>query len=237
MNKTCCLALLIGLAPGLMGCGTSDKGSSASGDASVTAAISAPNSIGQASGGVMPGDGQAAKQAALSSDSPAGAVHDFLEAVRSGNDEKTRQMLTPLARQKVAEHHMNVAPPSRDSAHFEVGEVQMVGEDGARVTVKWTDLDEDGHPSSYETLWMVRHESEGWRIAGVAAPVFEGQPPLVLNFEDPEDMVRKRKLVREEEERQAAEATQATPEGPAGVPGGPAQPQREATDSEKIGKP
>jgi hypothetical protein len=101
---------------------------------------------------------------------------------------------------------MVVAPPGSDTARFEVGQVQTLGDDGARVAIKWTDLDETGKPHSDEVLWMVRRVDEGWRIAGVAAPVFEGEPPLLLNFEDPADMLAKQKLVREEIKRRADQA-------------------------------
>ncbi len=134
------------------------------------------------------------------------AVFDFLEAVRTGNDEAASRMLTPLAREKVAEQHLVVAPPGTDTARFTLGSVERLADDGARVTVNWTDLDEDGKPRTDQVTWMVRRVDEGWRIAGVAAPVFDGEPPLLLNFEDPEDMLRKQKMVRDEVRRRTEEA-------------------------------
>jgi hypothetical protein len=140
-------------------------------------------------------------------DGPDRAVFDFLEAVRTGNDDKAAKMLTPLARQKVAEQHLVVAPQGTDTAHFEVGQVQLLAPDGARVSVKWSDLDEKGKRRTDEVLWMLRRVEEGWRVAGVAAPVFEGEPPLLLNFEDPADMIEKQKMVREEVKRRAEQAS------------------------------
>ena len=69
--------------------------------------------------------------------------------------------------------------------------------------VTWTDIDPDGQPKTDEAIWVLRHESRGWRIAGVAAQVFPGEPPLLLNFEDPQDMIRKQQWVREEIQRRA----------------------------------
>jgi hypothetical protein len=138
---------------------------------------------------------------------PDRAVFDFLEAVRTGNDDKAAKMLTPLARQKVAEQHLVVAPQGTDTAHFEVRQVQLLAPDGARVSVKWSDLDENGKRRTDEVLWMLRRVEEGWRVAGVAAPVFEGEPPLLLNFEDPADMIEKQKMVREEVKRRAEQAS------------------------------
>src|SRR5579859_3872797 len=61
-------------------------------------------------------------------DGPARAVHDFLEAVRTGNDSKAAIMLTPVARRKTEEMQMTVAPPGSDTAKFEIGEVEFVQE-------------------------------------------------------------------------------------------------------------
>jgi hypothetical protein len=130
--------------------------------------------------------------------SPEKAVADFLEAVRTGNDELAAKMLSAVARQKTAALNRNVTPPASDTAKFSVGKVDYVGNDGARVACTWTDLDPDGQPKTDEAIWVVRRESDGWRIAGVAAQVFPGEPPLLLNFENPDDMFRKQQWVREE---------------------------------------
>jgi len=128
-----------------------------------------------------------------------------LEAVRTGNDPKATQMLSSLAREKTAALNRSVTPPASDTARFTVGKVELLGEDGARVSCTWTDMDVDGQPKTDRAVWVVRRESESWRIAGVAAQVFPGEPPLLLNFEDPEDMFRKQQWVREEIRRRTAE--------------------------------
>ena len=169
--------------------GVATAGCSKSGDSAATATASPDDSKATAATGRPQGAG------------PAAAVFDFLEAVRTGNDEKASTMLTPLARKKVAEQHLVVAPPGSDTAKFALGEVQALGDDGARVIIKWTDLDENNKPRTDQVTWMVRKVEEGWRIAGVAAPVFEGEPPVLLNFEDPKEMLRQQQLVREEMRR------------------------------------
>ena len=100
--------------------------------------------------------------------------------------------------------NMVVAPPGSESATFEVGEVELLSEgdeQGAHVASKWTDLGDDGQPHTDDIVWMLRKEPEGWRIAGMATTVFEGEPPLLLNFEDPQDMQRKQQLAEEEMQR------------------------------------
>lgn len=143
----------------------------------------------QASGG---------NQRALANDpGPAKAVDEFLSAVRAANDQKAAMMLTETARKKTKEMNVVVAPPGSPTASFKVGETEMV-EEGARVRSFWTDLGEDGKHHTDEIIWFLRQEPEGWRIAGMAMQIFEDQKPLLLNFEDPADMLRKQKLAEEE---------------------------------------
>ena len=55
---------------------------------------------------------------------PEAAVQVFLEAVRSGDDGQAGAMFTSLARQKIDELDLQVAPPGTDTARFTVGEAQ-----------------------------------------------------------------------------------------------------------------
>jgi hypothetical protein len=66
-----------------------------------------------------------------------------------------------------------------------------------------SDLDADSQRRSEDVVWVLRREPEGWRIGGVAATPFKGEPPLLLNFEDPEEMLRKQQWVQEEMRRRA----------------------------------
>jgi len=143
----------------------------------------------------------AASGAVAKADGPAAAVTEFLEAIRTGNDEVATRMLSKVARQKAAALNRSVTPPASDTAKFTVGKVDMIGDDGARVACTWTDLDPDRQPKTDEAFWIVRHEPEGWRIAGVAAQIFPGEKPVLLNFENPEEMVRQQQWVREEMRR------------------------------------
>lgn len=175
------------LAVSVLGCGGSEQGGQEPG----------------AGGGEARSGGGAGGNTAAQDKGPAAAVFDFLEAVRTGNDQKAALMLTKLARQKTAELNMEVAPPGSDTAQFKVGKVEHLAEGGARVASTWSDLDENSQRRTDEILWMVRREPEGWRIAGVAATVFKGEPPLLLNFEDPEEMLRKQEWVQKEMRRRA----------------------------------
>jgi hypothetical protein len=104
----------------------------------------------------------------------------------------------------------SVTPPASDTAKFSIVKVDYVNDDGARVACTWTDLDADGAQRTDKAIWVLRRENEAWRIVGVAAQVFPDEEPLLLNFEDPQDMFRKQQWVREEiRRRMAAEDLQA----------------------------
>jgi hypothetical protein len=82
-----------------------------------------------------------------------------------------------------------------------VGKVEFASDrGGAYVSSNWTDvIDDQGHTRTDEFIWVLRGEREGWRIVGLVTKVFADQPALVLNFEDPEDMDRKRTLLEQAE--------------------------------------
>jgi hypothetical protein len=138
----------------------------------------------------------AAQKAVIKTDTPQETVQVFLDAVRMGNDERASAMISSIARQKTAALTGSITPPASDTAKFSIGKVEYIGGDGARVASIWSDVDEEGQAHSDEAVWVLRKESDGWRVAGVAAMIFPGEEPVLLNFEDPEDMKHKQQEVR-----------------------------------------
>jgi hypothetical protein len=123
----------------------------------------------------------------------------FLEAVRLGDDQAAGSMLTELARQKTAQMDMVVAPPGSDTASFHVGQPHMISSDLARVPSRWTDLDHEGKPRTDDITWTVRCAAGAWRIAGMAARIVKDQPPVELDFENPQEMVRQQQRAEQED--------------------------------------
>ena len=64
-------------------------------------------------------------------------------------------------------------------------------DDGARVAMTWTDVDDEGKPTSDKAIWVLRKETEGWRVVGTAAIFFPGEEPVLLNFENPAEVKKK----------------------------------------------
>jgi len=141
---------------------------------------------------------------------PAETVTAFLDAVRRGDDVTAAAMFTETARQRASQMNIEVAPQGSDTARFGVGEVEYVDDALARVQSTWTDYDQEGQLRTDEMAWMLRREPEGWRVAGMAATVFPGESPLLLDFENPQETLRKLELLKEEVRRRSeAEAYQA----------------------------
>jgi hypothetical protein len=143
---------------------------------------------------------------------PEGVMGEFLEAIRHGNDEKASALLTTLARQKTEELEMVVAPPGSETASFKILAVEIEG-DEAQVGTDWTDLDVDEQPRTDRIVWLMRKETAGWRIHGMATRVFPDMPPIILNFEDPVDMLRKQRQAEEEIARRESQVEVREKEG------------------------
>lgn len=144
------------------------------------------------------------------------AVVAFLDAIKRGDDATARTLLTQVARAKTQELGISVAPPVNDNATYAVRACEIIGEAGdvVHVATTWTDVDPDGFKTTDNVIWVTRLDPEGWRIVGMAMKVFEDLPPLLLDFEDPEDMLAKQRLVAVELQKRATKGA-----APAAQPG------------------
>ena len=163
----------------------------------------------------------------VATDAAKAAVTKFLDAIKRGDDEGARAMLTKVARAKTLEMGISVAPPVDNAATYSIRECELIPDtdDLVHVGTTWTDTDADGFTTTENVVWAVRLDPEGWRVVGMATRIFDDLPPLLLNFEDPEDMLAKQALVAEELQKRAqkaaAEAAAGQPEARTAV--GPAE--------------
>jgi hypothetical protein len=139
---------------------------------------------------------------------PGETVTKFLTALKAGDQPRATSMLTVTAQREMAKSEATIQPPGSSTARFQVTQVEMLGEqqDGAHVLSEWTDTEDDGTVTSHEIVWILRREPSGWAIAGFATRVFDDQPPLILNFEDPQDLQHKRDAVDAEIARRTQES-------------------------------
>lgn len=138
----------------------------------------------------------------------------FLDAVKRGDDAAARGLLSKVAKAKTEEMGMSVAPPVADTAAYAVRDCEIIGDSGdvAHVATTWTDVAPDGSKSSENVIWVVRLDPEGWRVVGMALRVFDDMPPLLLNFEDPQDIIAKQRMLAAELEKRARKS--AEPQAP-----------------------
>ncbi|RCS51871.1 hypothetical protein DTL42_09940 [Bremerella cremea] len=148
---------------------------------------------------------------------PKAVVELFLHSLRDGDEATTSRLLTNKARSETAKHDMVVHPPGSKTAQFVVGQTIYTTEshDIAHVESNWTDVDEAGRRQSYEIVWILRQESLGWAVAGMATELFSGETPLVMNFEDPLDMLAQQQRAELELTRRGAAAAGSTQVMPA----------------------
>ena len=145
---------------------------------------------------------------APSTDPAKATVTAFLEAIKRGDDPGAQAMLTKVARAKTQELGISVAPPVNSTATYSIRECEVIAgtDDLVHVGTTWTDTDPDGFTTTENVVWAVRLDPEGWRVAGMATKIFDDMPPLLLNFEDPEDMIAKQEMVAQELQKRAQQA-------------------------------
>lgn len=167
------------LAVGIYGCGggeaEKEKGTSSS-------APTAQNEVAESETFTIPGD-------------PQESVTAFLNAMQTGDEKVAEAMLTTKAREETKRHGLAVQPPGTPSAKYQVGRVEYPEEGAAYVHCLWAETHEDQSEETYEVVWVLLGEKEGWRIAGIAMQLVEGTEPTFLNFENPEEMMETVRLV------------------------------------------
>ena len=151
------------------------------------------------------------------------AIRDFLEAIKRGDDAAARGMLTQVARTKTEEMGLSIAPPVPATATYSIRDGETIDKSGeiVHVSTTWTDTDSEGFTTTDEVVWVTRLDPEGWRVVGMAMKVFDDAPPLLLDFEDPADMLAKQRQVAMEIQRRAKAAA-----NPPAVRTGAAQPPK-----------
>jgi len=183
-----------------------------SGKPAATAPAQANSGQTAASGSSAAGQSGPAPQAiAVPGDAaPDYIVTVFLNSLRAGDSPTTESLLTSKARQELAKHSLSVDVQSAPNASYQVRPAEIVEANGAHVKSVWTEKFDDGE-ETYEIIWALRKQPEGWRLAGMAMELIPGQPMQFLNFEDPQDMLKKKDDAIAAMQAPAAETAQQPP--------------------------
>lgn len=130
------------------------------------------------------------KQQPAADTTPQQIVTQFLQALCQGDADAVTQLLTEKARVETKKHQLAVQPPGTAAAQYQVGKVELV-EGGAYVNSIWSEPAADGNRQRYEIVWVLRSQTDGWRVAGMAARIDANRELTYLNFEDPQEMLSK----------------------------------------------
>jgi hypothetical protein len=87
-----------------------------------------------------------------------------------------------------------VQPIGSPDARFEVTRSEAVPghDDAALVHSLWTEPSEGGEAAAtYEVVWALSHEEAGWRISGMILQLDPSAPPLMVDFENGDDVLAK----------------------------------------------
>jgi hypothetical protein len=194
------IATLLAIAIGLAGCSSKKAVDSAGTSASPQVAAN-PQAQGQPRVVTQP-------ISVPTSASPDQVVTVFLNALRSGDSPTTESLLTARARQELAKHSLSVDVQPAENALYQVRPADILADQsGAHVKSIWTEKFDDGD-ETYEIVWLLRRQADGWRVAGMAMQLIPGQDMQVLNFEDPADMLRKKEEAIASMQQPVAETAQ-----------------------------
>lgn len=160
-----------------------------------------------AAGSVAPRAGESADLADVPS--PTDVVSQFLDRVRRGGETTDAgQLLTQRAQSELKRIGRTVQPIGTPDARFDVRQAAAIPNEPGSMLVQsiWTEPNNDGSNGQYEVVWAVHREPVGWRISGLAMEMNPGQPPIVIDFENGDEMA---KLLAGSEQDDSANTQQA----------------------------
>lgn len=117
---------------------------------------------------------------------PQEVVLAFLNGMRDANSGVTAGLLTDIAQAETVKHDWPVQPPGAPSATYQLGESTFLDQQQTAVQVPciWSESDGAGGKIEFQVVWVLRRQTQGWRVAGFASEVVPGQPAYFFNFED-----------------------------------------------------
>lgn len=134
-------------------------------------------------------------------------VSHFLDRIRRGGENHNAMaLLTDRAQSELQRIGQIVQPIGSPDAKFEVTRSTPMpvdaAVDGENVTGRlvhciWTEPAAPGEadeaspePQTYQVVWSVMLQQDGWKISGLVLEMSPNEPPMVLDFENGEQMAR-----------------------------------------------
>ncbi|MBB3210303.1 hypothetical protein FHS27_006150 [Rhodopirellula rubra] len=152
-------------------------------------------------------DATAVGQSAPQASEAEAVVSHFLDRIRRGGENHNAMaLLTDRARSELSRIGQVVQPIGSPDAHFKITrstpmpvDESVAGEGftGRLVHCIWTEpavRDASGAAvsatESYQVVWSVVLQNDGWKISGLVLEMSAQEPPLILDFENGEHMAK-----------------------------------------------
>ena len=168
---------------------------------------------------------------------PRQTVNDFLIAVKAGDHKMATTLLSEAAQQEAWKNGLAITSDGFPDAKFSISEAEVLeGNQEAHVMTVWENVREYGDQKRFECVWLLRNETHGWCVYGMAMRLeVEPPQPLVFDFENQVEMQRRQEWAQKQIEQYqqlkahqaqaAAMAQQVGTHGPAAPGAQPAQQQ------------
>ncbi len=120
-------------------------------------------------------------------------VSQFLDQVRRGGENSgAGELLTQRAQAELKRIGRTVQPIGSPDARFNVTQAREVPNEPNSMLVQsiWTEPGPEGTQNDFEVVWAVQREASGWRISGLAMEIDPTEPPIVIDFENGEEMAK-----------------------------------------------
>ncbi|QDS95610.1 hypothetical protein FF011L_44080 [Roseimaritima multifibrata] len=135
-----------------------------------------------------PAAATAQANAAPDANSPVAVVSEFLDRVRRGGAAQVEaaRLLTTRAQAECQRTGLKMGSMGSPAARFEVTRAEAVpeAEGSALVHSLWIEKNPEGEDATYQVVWAMQNEAEGWRISGLVMELEPGTDPVVIDFED-----------------------------------------------------
>jgi hypothetical protein len=172
LSAGCTLLSLVVLA---VGCGKSESGATA--DASASGGAKAQGIMSSAAGDMS---------------GAVDSVSQFLDAIRRGGDsDRAHALLTARAAKVLEGLGRTIQPIGSPDATFKVTRGEAVAEHPGMALVHstWSEPSPEGAAETYQVVWAVQFE-QGWKISGMAMELDPEKPPMIVDFEDAQQMAQ-----------------------------------------------
>ena len=137
---------------------------------------------------------------------PTESVNDFLVAVTKGDDKTATSLLSYAAQRETWSNGLALTSDGFPGTRFKITDVESVSDIESHVQTTW----EDENKNTYPCVWLLRKEQHGWCIFAMATKFMDGAQPVILPFEDHDELKRRQHAALQQLKQHQLAAQQAS---------------------------